>query len=34
MESKDMFHANVFLAKVGVGKVVLEFHKNQKVFKW
>jgi CRP/FNR family transcriptional regulator, cyclic AMP receptor protein len=29
---KDMFDAQVFLAKVGVGKEILEFHKNQKVF--
>ena len=29
---KDMFDAKVFLAKVGVGKTILEFHKNQKVF--
>jgi CRP/FNR family transcriptional regulator, cyclic AMP receptor protein len=29
---KDMFDAQVFLAKVGVGKAILEFHKNQKVF--
>ena len=29
---KDMFDAKVFLAKVGVGKAILEFHKNQKVF--
>ena len=29
---KDRFDAQVFLAKVGVGKAILEFHKNQKVF--
>jgi len=29
---KDRFDAQVFLAKVGVGKTILEFHKNQKVF--
>ena len=29
---KDSFDAKVFLAKVGVGKTILEFHKNQKVF--
>jgi CRP-like cAMP-binding protein len=29
---KDMFDAKVFLAKVGDGKAILEFHKNQKVF--
>ena len=29
---KDMFDAQVFLAKVGVGKAILQFHKNQKVF--
>ena len=29
---KDRFDAQVFLAKVGVGKEILEFHKNQKVF--
>jgi len=29
---KDMFDAKVFLAKVGDGKAILEFHKNQKIF--
>jgi CRP-like cAMP-binding protein len=29
---KDIFDAKVFLAKVGDGKAILEFHKNQKVF--
>src|SRR5579864_3304593 len=29
---KDMFDAKAFLAKVGDGKAILEFHKNQKVF--
>jgi len=29
---KDTFDAKVFLAKVGVGNEILEFHKNQKVF--
>jgi CRP-like cAMP-binding protein len=29
---KDMFDPKSFLAKVGVGKQVLEFHKNQHVF--
>jgi CRP/FNR family transcriptional regulator, cyclic AMP receptor protein len=29
---KDVFDAQAFLAKVGVGKAILEFHKNQKVF--
>jgi CRP/FNR family transcriptional regulator, cyclic AMP receptor protein len=28
----DMFDAKTFLAKVGDGKAILEFHKNQKVF--
>ncbi len=28
----DVFDAKVFLAKVGAGKQVLEFHKNQHVF--
>src|ERR1700692_3395964 len=28
----DVFDAKVFLAKVGTGKQVLEFHKNQHVF--
>ena len=30
---KDMFDPKDFLAKVGAGKRVLEFHKNQHVFK-
>jgi len=29
---KDMFDPKIFLAKVGGGKQVLEFHKNQHVF--
>ena len=29
---KDMFDPKKFLAKVGTGKQVLEFHKNQHVF--
>ena len=29
---KDMFDPRIFLAKVGTGKQVLEFHKNQHVF--
>ena len=29
---KAVFDAPVFLAKVGAGKAVLEFHKNQNVF--
>ena len=29
---KDMFDAKVFLAKVGDGKAILEFHRNQKIF--
>src|ERR1700674_418478 len=29
---EDMFHPKSFLAKVGTGKQVLEFHKNQHVF--
>jgi CRP-like cAMP-binding protein len=29
---KDMFDPKNFLAKVGAGKQVLEFHKNQHVF--
>jgi CRP/FNR family cyclic AMP-dependent transcriptional regulator len=29
---KDMFDPKIFLAKVGTGKQVLEFHKNQHVF--
>ena len=28
----DMFDAKAFLAKVGDGKAILEFHKNQKIF--
>src|SRR3984893_10175231 len=28
----DQFDAKVFLAKVGAGKTILEFHKNQHVF--
>jgi CRP/FNR family cyclic AMP-dependent transcriptional regulator len=30
---KDMFDPKDFLAKVGAGKTILEFHKNQNVFK-
>src|SRR3984893_7053775 len=30
--ANDVFDAKVFLAKVGAGKQVLEFHKNQNVF--
>jgi CRP-like cAMP-binding protein len=30
--TKDMFDPKTFLAKVGVGKTILEFHKNQHVF--
>ena len=30
--TKDMFDPKKFLAKVGVGKTILEFHKNQHVF--
>jgi hypothetical protein len=30
--AKDMFDPKSFLAKVGAGKQVLEFHKNQHVF--
>jgi CRP/FNR family cyclic AMP-dependent transcriptional regulator len=30
--AKDMFDPKIFLAKVGAGKEVLEFHKNQSVF--
>ena len=30
--ANDVFDAKVFLAKVGTGKQVLEFHKNQHVF--
>jgi len=29
---KDMFNPKTFLAKVGAGKTILEFHKNQHVF--
>src|ERR1700694_5888897 len=29
--ANDVFDAKVFLAKVGAGKQVLEFHKNQRV---
>jgi CRP/FNR family cyclic AMP-dependent transcriptional regulator len=31
--TKDVFDPKSFLAKVGAGKTVLEFHKNQQVFK-
>src|SRR6188474_664518 len=30
--AKDMFDPKDFLAKVGAGKAILEFHKNQNVF--
>jgi CRP-like cAMP-binding protein len=30
--AKDMFDPKIFLAKVGAGKAILEFHKNQNVF--
>src|SRR6202011_548521 len=30
--TKDMFDPKIFLARVGAGKTVLEFHKNQHVF--
>jgi CRP-like cAMP-binding protein len=30
--ANDVFDAKVFLAKVGAGKTILKFHKNQKVF--
>jgi CRP/FNR family transcriptional regulator, cyclic AMP receptor protein len=30
--AKDMFDPKIFLAKVGAGKAILKFHKNQKVF--
>ena len=30
--SNEVFDAKVFLAKVGAGKQVLEFHKNRHVF--
>jgi hypothetical protein len=33
LPDKDMFDPKDFLAKVGAGKQVLEFHKNQHVFK-
>ena len=29
---KDVFDAKGFLANVGAGKAILEFHKNQNVF--
>ena len=29
---KNLFDPKVFLAKVGAGKTILKFHKNQKVF--
>ena len=29
---KDTFDPKTFLAKVGAGKTILEFHKNQNVF--
>ena len=29
---KAVFDAQIFLAKVGTGKAILEFHKNQNVF--
>ena len=32
MPPKNTFDAKVFLAKVGDGKAILEFHKNQKIF--
>src|SRR5271168_907418 len=32
MPPKNTFDAKVFLAKVGDGKAILEFHRNQKVF--
>ncbi len=31
-QDKDMFDPKNFLAKVGAGKTILEFHKNQNVF--
>jgi CRP/FNR family transcriptional regulator, cyclic AMP receptor protein len=31
--AKDVFDPKSFLAKVGAGKTVLEFHRNQHVFK-
>src|SRR5258707_10973077 len=30
--AKDMFDPKIFLAKVGAGKAILEFHRNQNVF--
>jgi len=30
--ANDEFDAKAFLAKVGAGKTILEFHKNQNVF--
>jgi hypothetical protein len=30
--ANDEFDAKVFIAKVGAGKTILEFHKNQHVF--
>jgi CRP/FNR family cyclic AMP-dependent transcriptional regulator len=30
--TKDMFDPKKFLARVGAGKTILEFHKNQHVF--
>src|ERR1700687_4375965 len=30
--AKDMFDPKIFLAKVGAGKAILKFHKNQNVF--
>ena len=30
--ANDEFDAKVFIAKVGAGKKILEFHKNQHVF--
>jgi len=30
--AKDMFDPKIFLAKVGTGKTILEFHKNRHVF--
>jgi CRP-like cAMP-binding protein len=32
MPPKNTFDAKVFLAKVGDGRAILEFHKNQKIF--
>jgi CRP/FNR family transcriptional regulator, cyclic AMP receptor protein len=31
-QGKDSFDPEMFLAKVGAGKAILEFHKNQNVF--